>query len=57
MCLDGNVLKPVSYLDFTAVVKDKKHHVVHDFGTIRGNHLAKRALAIAAAGMHNVIMI
>lgn len=33
------------------------HHIESDFEYIKGQILAKRALAIAAAGGHNVIMV
>ncbi|MFA7284792.1 MAG: YifB family Mg chelatase-like AAA ATPase [Candidatus Absconditabacterales bacterium] len=29
----------------------------HNFGYIRGQHVAKRALSIAASGLHNILMI
>lgn len=54
--LNGEIeLKPVEYNEFE-VVKQKKKKAL-DFKYVKGQVQAKRALEIAAAGGHNVIMI
>ena len=48
-------LEPVPYSDFDKIKRNKKNSL--DFKYVRGQAQAKRALEIAAAGGHNVIMI
>ena len=49
-----NPIEPVR-VDIDAVFQPPKHHV--DFGDVRGQENVKRALEVAAAGGHNLIMI
>jgi magnesium chelatase family protein len=48
-------LEPHPAVDLDALIADTKPEV--DFGDVRGQEAAKRALTIAAAGSHNVLMI
>ena len=41
----------------TADLLDELQHFPHDFKDVRGQHVAKRALEVAAAGGHNILMI
>lgn len=52
---DEVVLSKVEYKNFTDVQSVSKNHM--DFKYVKGQNSAKRALEIAAAGGHNVIMI
>lgn len=54
--LNGDIsVEPVPYSDFDKIKGSKKNSL--DFKYVRGQAQAKRALEIAAAGGHNVIMI
>ncbi len=49
------MLKPFK-LDLAGLFKQNSHYPV-DFGEIKGQHQAKRALEVAVAGSHNILMI
>ncbi len=47
---------PLEALSSRAVIKDKEVEIGQDMSAVRGNETAKRALEIAAAGAHNIIL-
>src|SRR5437868_11274847 len=51
----GNGIQPLK-VDSDALLTESQHFVV-DFKDVRGQHTAKRALEIACAGGHNILMI
>src|SRR5689334_12362095 len=51
----GNGIAPVR-VDTDALLSESRHYAV-DFKDVRGQHTAKRALEVACAGGHNILMI
>ncbi len=51
----GNGIAPVR-VDTNALLSESRHYAV-DFKDVRGQHTAKRALEVACAGGHNILMI
>lgn len=47
---------PVAHVDIAALMAERAQDVV-DFGDVRGQAAAKRALEVAAAGGHNILLI
>lgn len=48
-------MKPVEAIEYKSLIENSTSHI--DFSHVKGQFMAKRALEIAAAGGHNVLMI
>ncbi|MCR9154156.1 MAG: YifB family Mg chelatase-like AAA ATPase [Bacteroidetes bacterium] len=55
--LSGEQLIAKTEVDVSAQLRDQSKHLFFDFSEVRGQGNVKRALEIAAAGGHNVILI
>src|SRR2546426_8916780 len=54
--LDGRAELPEARVDLAGLLAERAKHEV-DFGEVKGQAHAKRALEVAAAGGHNILMI
>lgn len=54
--INNNIIITNDKMDICHITNNKKQYNI-DFQDVKGNHHVKRALEIAVAGMHNVIMI
>ncbi len=55
--LTGRVSLPPTHVDVEAMFREEANRYPFDFADVRGQETVKRALEVAAAGGHNVVMI